>query len=286
MASPSESSSPCDGSAAAERACEFVIAQVKALSGHRYHQGARRPALSCSSKGPAIRFLAEQRLHRVPVAVARALVAWADGFPVVLLTSVPPARLVLDLQAEGRRCVSLLPEGVSTAPHADALAFALHDLCHLDKFIDPSHHLGQVGFFSRLQAAAALARWRDFESRFDDTFQSDWHHVAADMNGSAVFLFAALKMKLKMAVRRLCGRDEKNGSPRHDGPLTPQETRAYEAHLHDLLLMLGLETSIADAARATSAKRDDPRAAARLLGYFEDAGRRALGRCNDGLSTD
>jgi len=286
MASPSESSSLCDGSAAAERACEFVIARVKALSGHRYHQGTRRPALPCSSQAPAIRFLAEHRLHRVPVAVARALVAWADGFPVVLLTSVPSATFVLGLQAEGRRCVSLLSEGVATAPHADALAFALHDLCHLDKFIDPSHYLGQVGFFSRLHRAATLSRWGDFEGRFDDAFRHDWHHVAADMNGSAVFLFAALKMKLKMAVRRLCGREDKNGSPRHDGPLTPAETHAYEAELHDLMLLLGLETSIADAARATSAKRDDPRAATQLLQYFEEAGRQTMRRRHDGLPAD
>ena len=268
-------------SLAAERACEFVIERVRAQSGHRYHQGARRPPLPCGSSAPAIRFLAEQRLHRVPIAVARALVAWGDGFSVDLLTSVPPATHVLGLQAAGRRCVSLLASDVPTAPHADALAFAVHDLCHLDKFIDAEHHLGQVGFFSRLHAAAILPSWASFESRFDDTFRIDWEHVAADMNGSAVFLFAALKMKLKMAVRRLCGRDPKNGLPKHEGPLTPEETNAYEAHLHDLMLLLGLEPSIVSAARATSAKRDDLRAATQLLRYFEEAGRRV--RCVRGL---
>src|SRR5450432_3451869 len=92
----------------AERACEFVIERVKAASGHRYHQGARRPALGCRSVAPAVRFVAEQRLHRIPLGVARALVAWADGFPVLLFESVPPAELVLGLQAKGGRCVSLL----------------------------------------------------------------------------------------------------------------------------------------------------------------------------------
>src|SRR5262249_49275756 len=155
---------------AAEQACEFVIARVKAQSGHRYHQGPRRPPLFSRSQAPAIRFLAEHRLHRVPVAVARALVAWGDGFPVELLTSVPSATHVLELQSEGRRCVSLLPEGVATAPHPDALAFAVHDLCHLDKLIDPEHYLGQVGFFSRLYAASARPSWSQFEDRFDDAF--------------------------------------------------------------------------------------------------------------------
>jgi hypothetical protein len=269
----------------AEQACEFVIARVRAQSGHRYHQGARRPPLACASRAPAIRFLAEERLHRVPVAVARALVAWGDGFPVELLAGVPPPAHVLALQAEGRRCVSLLPDGVPTAPHADALAFATHDLCHLDKFIDPRHHLGQVGFFSSLHAAFSAPSWAEFERRFDTTFREDWQHVAADMNGSAVFLFAALKMKLKMGVRRLCSREVQNAPPRHEGPLTDEESRAYDDHLDDLMFLLGLRSRIADAARATSAKRDDPRAAARLLSYFEDLGRGALRECNAGLTT-
>ena len=46
---------------------------------------------------------------------AAPLLAWADGFPVELLTSVPTARHVLELQAQGARCVSLLPDG---APHS------------------------------------------------------------------------------------------------------------------------------------------------------------------------
>jgi hypothetical protein len=260
----------------AERACEFVITQVKAQSGHRYHQGARRPPLACSASAPAIRFVAEERLHRVPVAVARALVAWADGFPVELLATVPSPSYVLALQAAGRRCVSLLANGVSTAPHADPLAFALHDLCHLDKYIDPAHHEGQVGFFVRLWSATSRPSWSEFESRFDENFRRDWHHVAADMNGSAVFLFAALKMKLKMAARRLCGRDARNGSPKGEGPLNAVEARAYESHLADLLALLELDSSVADAARATSARRDDPGAAVRLLRFFEEEGRRAL----------
>src|SRR5262249_30151481 len=148
------------------------------------------------------RFVASQRLHRVPTSVARALVLWGEGFPVELLTSVPSAEHVLALQSRGARCVSLLPEGVSTSPHADVLSFALHDLCHLDKFADACHHVGQVGFFARLHAITTSSMWGHFERNLDEAFRRDWRHVAADMNGSAVFLFAALKMKLKMAVRR------------------------------------------------------------------------------------
>ena len=260
----------------AERVCEFVRSRIRASAGRLFHQGARRPPLSCRSRAPLVRWFAEERLYRVPVAVARALVAWDAGFPVELLESIPTARHVLELQARGARCVSILPQGAPTDPHADALAFVLHDLCHLDKFIDPEHHVGQVGFFACLHAATNGDAWPQFEASLDEGFRHDWHRVAADMNGSAVFLFAALKMKLKMAARRRLAHDEDRAPPQ-DGSLTTEEARAYETRLDQLLDLLGMDAAIADAARATSAKRDDPRAARRLLEHFHDAGWRALG---------
>jgi hypothetical protein len=146
-------------------------------------------------------------------------------------------------------------------------------LCHLDKYLDSEHHVGQVGFFACLHEATTRAAWRSFETSLDEAFRQDWHHVAADMNGSAVFLFAALKMKLKMAVRRRCARERGVDPPDH-GPLTTEESRAYDDVLDELLGLLRLGASLRDDARATSAKHDDPRAAMRLLAHFE-----SLGRC-------
>jgi hypothetical protein len=265
---------------AAERACDFVIARARAASGHLFHQGERKPALPCASPSPLVRRVAERRFHRISTAVARALVAWADGFPVELLTSVPSARHVLELQAQGARCVSLLPDGAATDPHPDALAFALHDLCHLDKFIDPAHHLGQVGFFACLSTVANRAGWFRFEADFDEAFRRDWHHVAADMNGSAVFLFAALKMKLKMAVRRRMA-VERGVAAKVGGPLTTEEARAFDDRLSELLVMLDFAPDVASAARVTSARRDDPRSALRLLRHFEAVGRCYLSKTYD-----
>src|SRR5262245_32921976 len=104
----------------AERICEFVAAKARKASGHLFHQGARKPPLPCTSRALLVRFFVEQRVHRVPVAVARALVACGDGFPVELLTAVPTLRHVLGLQARGARCVFLLLDGASTFSHADA----------------------------------------------------------------------------------------------------------------------------------------------------------------------
>jgi hypothetical protein len=255
----------------AEQACAYLIAKVRASSGRLFDQGARVPPLATVSTSPMVRFIAERRIHRVSVAVVRALLAWADGFPVELLRHVPAAATVLALQAEGRRCVSLLSDGADTRPHADALAFTVHDLCHLEKFIDPEHHRGQVGFFACFHRALRSPAWYEFESKFDATFTSDWQHVAADMNGSAVFLFAALKMKLKMAARRRVAGTH-GGYCEKGGALTPSESHAYSEWLEELLDLLRLHGEIADAARRTSTRRDDPNAALTLLQHFEGMG--------------
>src|SRR5258706_15932358 len=96
---------------AAELACVYVAERVRAAGGHRWDQGARKPAIAVASTAPAVRLFAERRLLGVVEPAARALVAWARGErDVVLLFDVPAARDVLALQARGQRCVSLLDE--------------------------------------------------------------------------------------------------------------------------------------------------------------------------------
>jgi hypothetical protein len=258
------------GARDAERACEFILAAVERRAGPRAHQGRRNPPLPCRSTGTVVRLFAERRLHRVTSSVARALVAWSDGFPVRLFTRVPSAAEVLSLQAKGRRCVSLLPDDCEAAPHENALDFAFHDLCHLDKFIETEHHLGQVGFFASLHVASARQEWSAFETNFDQRFRQDSAHVAADMNGSAVFLFAALKMKLKMAVRRRC--NAALGRSRAEGPLDEAERDVYERAAEELFELLGLGSELAEAARAISTRRADPHSALKLLRHFEEVG--------------
>jgi hypothetical protein len=92
------------------------------------------------------------------------------------------------------------------------------------------------------------------------------------MNGSSVFLFAALKMKLKMAVRRRLAQARGIAAPDH-GPLSPEESHAFDEKLGELFELLEFEPWIWAAARATSARRDDPRSACHLLSYFEERGR-------------
>ncbi len=256
----------------AERACAYVIERVKRAAGARWAQGSRAPAFDARGGGRAVQLVAEQRLWRVSRAVAAGLVAWANGErDVVLLDRVPAPNEVLAFQAVGRRCVSLLPEGTDR----DGLEFALHDLCHLEKFSEPEFFAEQVGFFARLRAAMNGQAWRDFDARYDEAWRRDVEHVAADMNGSAIFLFAALKMKLKMAVRRDLARRHGRPPPT-GGPLADDEERAFADALETLLGALEIDGEARVAASAVSTKRDAPDSARLLARWFSAWGMLAL----------
>jgi hypothetical protein len=94
------------------------------------------------------------------------------------------------------------------------------------------------------------------DGALDDTWRAERDYVIADMNGSAVFLFAALKMKLALAVRRR-GRDA-------------------AAALDVLLAAMALPDDVRAAARAVSPRRDRPAEARRLLAHFESIARDAI----------
>jgi hypothetical protein len=156
-----------------------------------------------------------------------------------------------------RRCAlcSLLADDADTGVHLTRLAFALHDLCHLEKFVDPETHAAQVGFFARLDAAWDGAGFAQLHGRYDATWQDDLAHVAADMNGSPVFLMAALKMKLKMAERRALAREEGRPAP-SGGPLSEAESVAFAARSEELFAALHLDGELLAACRVVSTRRD------------------------------
>jgi hypothetical protein len=184
---------------------------------------------------------------------------------------VPAARRLLALQARGRRCVCLVEDAAARAHgdprHPDGLTFALHDLCHLEKFVAPEHHAGQVGFFRLVERALDTPAMIALERELDDTWRADRDYVIADMNGSAIFLFAALKMKLNMAVRRR--RERERGIVVRSGPLDAEERAAAAPALDLLVRAMGLPDDVRDAALAVSPRRDRPADARRLLDHFE-----------------
>ena len=192
----------------AERTAAFLLERVRRSRGRLWNEGRRQGmALAAPPSGPALACLAERRIRGVSERVVRGLLAWDQGLrPVDLLDVVPCAHEILARQARGRRCVSLLEDEAAAAHgdprHPDGLRFVLHDLEHLEKFVEPAHHLGQIGFFRAVLRAFSDPGFVRVQSDFDPMWRSDRDYVIADMNGSAIFLFAVLKMKVNMAIRR------------------------------------------------------------------------------------
>jgi hypothetical protein len=236
----------------AEATAAFLLERVRDARGSMWDEGRGRVLPPAPPSGPALRTFAERRVRGVPEDVVRGLFAWDRGErPVDLLFDVPSARHVLALQARGRRCVCILEDAAALAHgdprHPDGLTFALHDLCHLEKFVAPEHHAGQIGFFRIVERALNSPAMVALDQQLDDTWRADRDYIIADMNGSAVFLFAALKVRLFMAVERA----------------------ATDPALEVLLEAMDLPGDVRDAARAVSRRRDRPAEARRLLDHFE-----------------
>ncbi len=243
-----------------EPVAAFLAARLEMRHGRRWIGGMRRPALGAATGTATIDAFATRRLFRVPDEVPRALLAWARGERNVgWVEHKPRPREMLRLQARGWRCVSLLGADADPAPHADALDFAIHDLCHLEKLAAPEHHVAQVGLFALLDRAVDDPRWRELEAPFDAAWCVDRDYVLADMNGHAIYLFVALKRKLWLASARAFPGDLE--APR----------RAHET-LFDLLELDGAPRSVA---AAIGAKGCLPEGLPALLAHFERAGEEA-----------
>jgi hypothetical protein len=256
-----------------ERAAAYVIERARLLMGSRANQGKRTQPLF-HPETPALAHLAEHRLCKVPERAVDALFAWARGRTVELRSDVPSASHLLSLQARGQRCVSLLPESDAHSA-ASGFEFVIHDLCHLGKLLEPEHHLEQVGYFASLERLFATPTWRAVEGQLDATWLEDRDRLAADMNGSAVYLFVVLKMKLKMAARRSLARTEGRPAP-NQGPLGAGELALFsdlESALYDAL---GLDGPLRSAACHVTARRDAEEAAVAVRDHFEAVGREVL----------
>jgi hypothetical protein len=257
-----------------ERIAEYLLERVREQAPHTWRQAARHPAPSpaAAAAGPHARVFREVRVLGISELAVRGLSLVGEGFPVELSNAPFSAAGVLALQARGARCVSLLPREVPTPPpHADGLAFVLHDLCHLAKFADPAHYVEQVGFFDAVQCAFESESWRVVERELDEDWRAARAAVVSDMNGSCVFLFVQLKMKLKMAARRNLG--VRRGVPaRVSGVLDADELAEFERLLDPLLDAFDFPAPVRAAALITSARRDGIEAATTLATHFAERG--------------
>ena len=245
-------------------ACAFVLRGAMRTADRRWRQGLRQPPLSVLADDFAVTTLAERHVFRVEEQVAVGLNAWAHGQRRLHVRfAIPSPVELLAFQARGERIVSLLPEGVPTGLEASNFEFALHDLCHAEKFFAPEHFAGQVGLFALVYAALESDAWAQLTRDFDAAWLPEFHHVAADMNGSPLFLFAALRRKVMNAAQQVA-----------KDPLAARDM---------LFTALQLPASVMRSAQLFTVHPDiDPAEtrhhAAVLLGHFDAHGMRSLAR--------
>jgi hypothetical protein len=260
--------------APAEHAASFLLARVRATRGRLWNEGPRPLAMPAPAGG-ALSVFAARRVRGVSPVVADGLLAWSRGErPVDLVFEVPSPREVLRHQAAGRRFVALLEDELARRHgdprHPDGLSFAIHDLRHLEKFVEPQHHRGQVGFFRAVDRALANIEVVALEQTFDEIWSAERDYVLADMNGCAVFLFSVLKMRLAMAVRRRLAIARGCAVPAPtSGRLDGDERAALEPVLATWFAGMGLPAALRIEAFTVTAQRDHPAHARRLLEHFE-----------------
>lgn len=251
----------------AERVASLLLREAREAHGDALFTGRSHARLEEFPPGSALAELASHRLRGLAEPARAAVIGLARGTHPARVEARPfTAREVLALQAEGRRCVSLLPPGAPLGPYPSAFAFAAHDLDHLAKFFDPAHFAGQLGFFRMLHAGVSSGLAGLF-ARHDDKLVSDIETVGADTNGSSVFAFASLVMKLKMASRRRYGRI--TGIVREKGPLSVEEERAFEPDFAALREVFELDATLGEAARLVGTRREHREAGRALLEHFE-----------------
>ncbi|MSQ82868.1 MAG: hypothetical protein EXR77_08120 [Myxococcales bacterium] len=201
---------PRGGSAAADAALCYLLAEISQKVGKRWLQGDRQPPLVWTDEPPTLsswqhyawNLLATRHLYRVEAHVAAVLCRWRRGEVDIRVTQHPPrVAAMLASQAQGFRWLTLLPPGADCGQQASPFEFALHDLCHAAHYFDPAHHVAQRGFFTALARATTTTGWLPWCARMGPPFAGELDHVAADMNGSALFLWTALRKKITNAAK-------------------------------------------------------------------------------------
>jgi hypothetical protein len=263
------------GRADAESVARYVLEGVRSLAGSRYRQGPRYPLLALSSEIPELCELIQHQIYKLPARAVLALSRVEHGYPFEVRRQRLNDDELVRLQRRGARAVTLLAADESAEPYSSGLEFAIHDLCHFERFTDPSHYVEQIGFFSAMGSALERAPFVLAERALDAEWERGKLHVLADMNGSSLFLFAVLKMKLKMAARRALAR-ERGYEPKAQGPLDADELERFQVLERALFDSLEWSASMRDAGHAMSARRDSPTAGSVLHQFFEAHGRLTL----------
>ena len=129
-------------------------------------------------------FLKTNQIPRLSQRAQLALSRWIDGdWPIILSNRIPTPKEMLEIQAEGKRVVTWLPdEKGPILDKADNWEFMLHDLMHAERFFySPKLYKAQVGFF----------RWLNDQAL--EITGHEWDYLRSDMNTHPLHALQFLK---------------------------------------------------------------------------------------------
>ena len=116
-----------------------------------------------------------------------------------MFDNVPSSRDVLALQADGKRCISLITNNIDSLilNERDALSFLLHDLVHAYKMFSNDILLqGQIGFCRAIMKILKNKQGNDLIeslSSQDEKFSENFDYLISDMNSHTKHLFYYFK---------------------------------------------------------------------------------------------
>jgi hypothetical protein len=134
--------------------------------------------------------------HKTPLAAVRSLELWTMGeYPIVLYHRIPSVLEVLELQKEGKRCVSLF-EDFSCPPRTilekyTPLSFAIHDLVHAHHFFSARDwRAGQCHFYQHLYDWWVKGALDEIQT---SSQSKSLEYLMSDMNSHPIHLWKCLR---------------------------------------------------------------------------------------------
>jgi hypothetical protein len=131
--------------------------------------------------------------------------------PVELFFDMPTAQQILDQQIKGKRCVTIfvkkeelnntIKDPYPPFEEKTVLKFMVHDIQHMEKFVEPRLYSEQVATFNLLKRVPD----HPFFAHYDKQWQEDYEHAISDMNTCCTHTLMFFKAKWILAEVRSNG---------------------------------------------------------------------------------
>ncbi len=141
----------------------------------------------------------------IPILSRIKITTAAGRRPVELFFDMPTAQQILDQQIIGKRCLTIfvkkeelnktIKDPYPPFEEKTVLKFMVHDIQHMEKFVEPKLYSEQVATFSLLKRVPS----HPFFANYDKQWQEDYDHAISDMNTCCTHTLMFFKAKWILA---------------------------------------------------------------------------------------